>query len=199
MAAAVVAFVLPAELGWTVRGVAGWDAGLLALLGLPWRIILRSDPEMTRERAAAEDPGSSGILLIALVASTVSLAAAIVVLRRPEDFAPTGGASVLVGLGAAAVAGAWALVHTAFALHYARLYYREDGDPGGLDFAGGEAPDDLDFAYVAFSVGMTYQAGDVAISDRGLRRAVLAHALLSFAYNTAVLALAVSVVFGRVR
>jgi uncharacterized membrane protein len=98
----------------------------------------------------------------------------------------------------AAVAAAWLLAHTAFALHYAHLYYRYRGRPGGLTFAGG-APDDGDFAYFSFTIGMTYQTADVTITGRGLRRVALAHALLAFVFNTLILALAVNVLFGHLQ
>jgi uncharacterized membrane protein len=95
-----------------------------------------------------------------------------------------------------AVVGAWAMMHTAFALHYAHLYYVDDGRQGGLEFAGG-APDDLDFAYFAFGIGMTYQVADVTVVDRGIRRMVLLHSVLSFGFNTAILALVINLVFAK--
>lgn len=185
------------DVGWAVRAVAGWDAALVVLLVLPWRVILRSGPAETRKRAAREDPGAVGTLVVSLIASFVGLAATIVLLRRPERFVAAGWDDLLVGLGLLAVVGSWISMHTAFSLHYAHLYYRDDGDQGGLAFAG-EPPDDLDFAYFAFGVGMTYQVSDVSVTDRGIRRVVLGHSLLSFAFNTAILALAINLLFGRV-
>jgi uncharacterized membrane protein len=77
------------------------------------------------------------------------------------------------------------------------LYYRDDGDgEGGLEFPGREAPAYFDFAYFAFTVGMCFQVSDVTVSSRNLRRAVLGHALLSFAYNTAIIAVAINLVIG---
>lgn len=184
---------------WPVSAVAGWDAGLLVLLALTWRMILRSDAAQTRRRAELADPGKAAVFAITVIASVVSLAVAVQLLRDPETFETPDRADLLVGLGVAAVAGAWILVHTAFTLHYAHLYYRDDGTPGGLEFPGGEAPDDLDFAYFAFIIGMTFQTADVDISDRALRRTALWHGLLGFVFNTAILALAVSLLFGRLQ
>jgi uncharacterized membrane protein len=192
----LVGAAVPAEVGWSIRAVAGWDAALVVLLGLPWRVILRSDPETTRLRAAREDPGAVGTLAIALFASGVSLSATVILVRRPERFTPPGWEELLVALAVTAVAGAWVLMHTAYALHYAHLYYLDDGDPGGLAF-GDEPPDDLDFAYVAFGIGMTFAVSDVAVTDRGIRRVVLGHAVLAFGFNTAILALAINLIFGR--
>ena len=193
--AAIVALALPASVGWAIRAVAAWDAALLALLGLPWLVILRSDAEQTHARAAAEDPGDLGILAITLAASGFALAATVVLMSRPNAYTPRRWEGLLVGLGIVAVAGAWALLHTAFALHYARLYYAPDV-PSGLEFADGP-PDDLDFAYFAFGIGMTFAVSDVSVSRRELRRVVLLHAVLSFAYNTTILALAINLIIGR--
>ena len=101
------------------------------------------------------------------------------------------------GKGAVAVFIAWLLTHTAYALRYAHLYYRDDEEGvGGLQFPGDGPPDAFDFAYFAFTIGMCFQVSDVVISSRQLRRAALFHGCLSFAYNTAVLALALNIGFG---
>ncbi len=98
-----------------------------------------------------------------------------------------------------AVVFAWLLTHTACTLRYAHLYYRDDREGvGGLTFPGERPPDYLDFAYFAFTVGMCFQVSDVTITSRLIRRAVTGHALLSFAYNTAVLALALNLLTGLV-
>ncbi len=96
-----------------------------------------------------------------------------------------------------AVASAWALVHTTFALHYARLYYPdpEEGEPSGLDFPGSQKPDYFDFAYLSFMIGTAFQGSDVEVSSGPMRRVVLAHAVLSFIFNTVILALVINVVF----
>jgi uncharacterized membrane protein len=189
--------LVPGAPGWTVRLVAGWDAGAVAFTVLAWAIILRSNVVRTRKRAAAQDPGRSAVWGTVLVASTVSLFAAVAVLRRAKTLAPTETASLVV-LCLAAVVAAWTLTHTAYTLRYAHLYYREDdGDgEGGLCFPGGASPCYFDFAYFAFTVGMCFQVSDVTITSPAIRRAVLGHSLLSFAYNTAILALALNLTFG---
>jgi uncharacterized membrane protein len=196
--ALVVALLLPATLDWTVRAAAGLDAAMLAVLGRLWALILRSDAAATRRRAAVEDPGRVGVLVVTLLVSLAGLVAAIVLIRRPEDFAPLDQSGWLIGLGVVGVAAGWLLMHTAFTLHYAHLYYRDRGRPGGLTLAGGP-PDDRDFAYFSFTIGMTYQTADVTITERPLRWATLAHALLAFIFNTLILALAVNVLFGRLQ
>jgi uncharacterized membrane protein len=94
---------------------------------------------------------------------------------------------------------AWLVTHTAFTLRYAHLYYREDREGiGGLEFPGGARPNYFDFAYFAFTIGMCFQTSDVCISSSQLRRAALLHALVSFAYNTLILALVLNLVFALV-
>jgi uncharacterized membrane protein len=195
-AGAAVYALLPADLAVAVRAVAAWDAGVLVLLGRWWAGILRSDPARARRRAAADDPGRLAVLVIALVASAVSLAAATALLRQPAAFVSPEQDRLLLAVAVVAVAGAWVLTHTAFTLHYAHLYYRAARSSGGLTFDDGP-PDDLDFAYFAFTIGMTYQTADVTVTQRALRRTVLGHGVLSFVYNTVILALAINVLFGR--
>ena len=179
---------------WAVALVAGWDAATLLMLVLSWAIIVRSDAEATRARAAAEDPGRTAVWVLVCVASAVGLFASAVVLRGAKGIAPEASGE-LVALCLAAVGSAWALTHTAFTLRYAHLYYRTRDGEGGLEFPGNEPPDDLDFSYFAFTIGMCFQVSDVVVTSRVIRRTVLVHALLAFAYNTAILALALNLFF----
>ncbi|MGH9277374.1 MAG: DUF1345 domain-containing protein, partial [Acidimicrobiales bacterium] len=86
---------------------------------------------------------------------------------------------------------AWAVVHSVYTLRYARLYYQEGG---GIDFSQAADPDYRDFAYVAFTIGMTYQVSDTEVASRSIRHTVLRHALLSFVFGTAILAVTINVV-----
>jgi uncharacterized membrane protein len=97
-----------------------------------------------------------------------------------------------------AVAGSWLLTHTAYTLRYAHLYYRDDDEgEGGLAFPGDDVtPAYFDFAYFALTIGMCFQVSDVTISSHQIRRAVLSQALLSFVYNTVILAVALNLVLG---
>jgi uncharacterized membrane protein len=105
-------------------------------------------------------------------------------------------ARVGVALCAIGVVAAWALLHTSFALYYAHLYYRSGQSPGGLVFPGDQDPDAADFAYYAFTVGTTFAASDVSVVSRTMRRKTLIHSVLSFFYNTAILALVFNLVLG---
>lgn len=178
------------------RCVAAWDAGSLLLLSWMWMTITRSDVDETRRRAGSEDPGRTLSWLISLGSSAFSLFAATVVLRQAKSLSPHQSA-VLVGFSLAAILSAWALTHSSYAFRYAHLYYRDDGGgEGGLEFPGKDEPNDFDFAYFAFTVGMCFQVSDVTVSSRLIRRAVLGQALLSFIYNTTILAIAVNLVVG---
>jgi uncharacterized membrane protein len=184
------------SLSWPVRVVAGWDGAVVTLLALAWSIIWTCDAERTRRRAAAEDPGRTAVWVLVLLSSVFSLFAAAVVLRQAKALAPQSEV-LFVGLCLGAVVGAWLLTHTGFTLRYAHLYYRDDAEGvGGLTLPGDEPPDDFDFAYFAFTVGMCFQVSDVVVSSRQIRRLVLFQAMLSFAYNTVILALALNLVFG---
>jgi uncharacterized membrane protein len=194
--ALAAALVVPPGVGGAARAAAAWDAATLAPLGLPWWVILRADPAATRRRAAAADAGRVALLLSAVGTSAGALATAVLLFRAPPGSTPRTD-WWQVGLGLWALTSAWVFLHTAYALHYAHLYYR-DGDargaggaPGALRFPGGP-PAELDFAYFAFTVGMTFQTSDVTVASGAMRRTVLGHAVLAFGFNTVILALAVS-------
>jgi uncharacterized membrane protein len=179
--------------GWAFRLVTGWDAGLLVLLGLAWSIIFRYGPEETKRRAARVDPGRTLVWVVVVVASMASLFAATAVVRYAKPLAPHA-SQALVILALLAVAEAWMGVHTAYTFRYAHLYYREDGQTGGLRFPDDAAPADIDFAYYAFTVGMCFGATDVFLTETRFRRATLGHALLSFFFNTGILAMTLNLI-----
>jgi uncharacterized membrane protein len=193
--AAALALAVLGE-GWPLRLVAGWDAFAVTQLALAWAVIWREDAAQTRARAAAEDPGRRLVWVLTVLASSASLFAAVVVLRQAHHLAP-GRAAAWLALCLAAVASAWLLTHTSWALRYAHLYYGgAHRDAGGLEFPGGGAPDQLDFAYFAFTVGMCFQTSDVAIVSPRIRRAALFHGAQSFAFTTAIIALALNLAIG---
>jgi len=197
---AVVVGVLAAALfsnghSWVFRLLLGWDAGALALLSFTWGFILTADPHETRCRAASADPGRTATWVLVLIASGFSLLAGAFVLRNlhKTPLASEG----LLPLCLISVVVAWTLTHTSYTLRYAHLYYREDGEgEGGLVFPGERKPSDFDFAYFAYTVGMCFQVSDVAVTSPQIRRAVLGHAVLSFLYNTVILALALNLFLG---
>ena len=189
-------WIVPARFGNAFRVVAGWDAAALSMGALAWAADLSRRRGTDGGHAANDDPGRRAVWIIAILASGFSLFATAVVLRGARMCAVEARTPFVV-LCLVAVASAWALTHTAYTLRYAHLYYRDDGDgEGGLTFPGKDPPALIDFAYFAFTIGMCFQVSDVAITSRLIRRAVTAHAVLSFAYNTAILATAVTLIVG---
>ena len=191
---ALVSSVMRGRADPQLRLLSAWNGGLLTLLIASWIPLLRSTPAFARARAA--DPGGFGILTVAVVASIACLLGTIVALTDPNPIGSFVLTRIEVAQALLAVVGGWLLMHTAFALHYARLYYGGP-EPGGLVFPG-EAPDDVDFAYFAFGIGMAFQVSDVTTTSRAMRRSVLLHAVLAFASSSAILALTINRLAGRV-
>ena len=196
--AAVVYWLTPASQHFLIHLVAAWDAFALVSLGLLWAAIVTADAAHIRAIVRTEDPGrvwSFVFILAAALASLLAVVALLDVMRTAQHGTP-GRYAVLSVVG---VLTAWLLVHTLFTLRYAHLYY-DPGQAGGegvLLFPGADTdPDYLDFAYFSFVIGMTAQTADISISGRLHRRLALLHGLISFGFNTAVVALTVSAVAG---
>ncbi len=174
----------------------GWDTAGLTLLALAWALFVGADAPDTQSRAAEEDPGRTLVYVIVVLTSLVSLLAATVLVATIHGL-EGGSRHLLAGLCLVAVVLAWALTHTAFTFRYAHLYYREDAEGvGGVDFPGEQPPTYFDFAYFAFTVGMCFQVSDVCVTSTQIRRSVLLHAVISFAYNSIILAFVLNLVFG---
>jgi len=153
--------------------------------------ILRQDADQTAHRATTTDPDRTLTDLLLLTAAVASLAAVGTVLVEAAQL--QGSAEGLrVGLGLASVVLSWAMVHTIYTLRYAHLYYA--GPDGGIDFNGSGPPTYHDFAYLAFTIGMTFQVSDTAIKAADIRRAALRHALLSYLFGTGILASTINLV-----
>jgi uncharacterized membrane protein len=188
---------LRALFSWRVAMLGGWSAGGFALLWLAWHNIRSCGPEQTRERAAADDPGRHAVYALVIATSAASLLAATALVGHAGEARP-GESLLLLALCLSTVALAWTMTHTAFALRYAHLYYREDDEGvGGVEFPGGAPPCFEDFAYLAFTIGMCFQVSDTAITSRQFRSTILVQAALSFFYNSAILAFVLNLVFGR--
>jgi uncharacterized membrane protein len=185
--------VAPWPIAATTRALLAWDVAGLVLVGVAGLLITRSDARETRRRAAAYDPGRRVVWILVLIASTLSLLAATIVVRQGHEDTR----SLHVALCVATVVISWLVTHSAFTLRYAHLYYRDAARAGGIELPGGEPPDDLDFAYFAFTIAMCFQVSDATISRREIRRTALGQALLAFLYNTVILALALNLIVGQ--
>ncbi|MFO0742225.1 MAG: DUF1345 domain-containing protein [Labilithrix sp.] len=190
-AGTLATLLTPGTVPWHVRSMVGWDAGALLYATLAWLMILRATPTHTAQRAAQEDPGRRLVFFIAIGSSIYSLFAAVAVLKELKQL-PSAQVPVWTGLALAAVALSWIVTHTSFTLRYAHMFYRKTGPSECLQFPGTKTPSDLDFAYFAFTIGMCFQVSDVVITSLRVRRAALMHALVSFGFNTTILALSLN-------
>jgi uncharacterized membrane protein len=174
-----------------------WNIGGLVLFGLSWQLIGTYDSRATRARASSEDPGRTMVYVGIVLTSAISLLAATALAPSARSLPPPFSHWV-TALSLAAVSLAWALTHTSFTFRYAHLYYREDAEGvGGATFPGDHAPTYFDFAYFAFTIGMCFQVSDVCVTSPQIRRAVLLHAVISFVYNSVILAFVLNLVFVR--
>jgi uncharacterized membrane protein len=187
----IVAFLLlPTSWRPVTRLLLGWDIFTALYLLLAFGMMLRSHVSHIRRNAVLQDDGRFLILMVTALGAFASIAAIVSELGAAQR-----GATEL-GLATGTIALSWAMVHTTFALHYAHDFYR-GAKPGGLAFpasdkSGGE-PDYWDFVYFSFVIGMTAQVSDVGITDKTIRRTATAHGVVSFIFNTALLALMVNI------
>jgi uncharacterized membrane protein len=175
---------------WSVAVLLGWDALTIEFLVWVWITIATMDGDATLALALAEDDSRVAADAIILGASIASLVAIFFTLSQA---ASAGGAHgvVLALLAVGSVILSWAAIQTTFTLMYARLYY---GEPrGGIDFEH-EHPDFRDFAYTAFTIGMTYQVSDTGVTQKRVRHVVTRHAVLSFLFGTTIIAVAINAV-----
>lgn len=195
----VVATVLGVAVALAVGNTAGWRfalAGWIVTAGVyvVWtRLILGGmDADETREYVTKEDPTRWVADAVIVSASVASLGGVGYVVAAASRSGPEAVEAAIVGI--LTVAASWFAVHTLFTVHYARLYYSDD--PGGINFHDPEPPRFRDFAYVAFTVGMTYQVSDTEIGLTSIRATVLRHALLSYLLGAVVLAVTINLVAG---
>ena len=179
--------------------IASWDTFSFFVLVSSWITILNTPQQKLRARAQAQDFGRTAIFIFVIVAACAALFA-VGFLVSVNKGAMRGHFTTQLILGLATVVFSWCVMHTAFGLRYAHTFYGDSDDPaedrhaGGLDFPGERVPDYFDFAYYAFVVGMTCQVSDVQITSRKMRRLTLLHSVLSFGFNTIILALLINTV-----
>jgi uncharacterized membrane protein len=177
---------------WEYAPLGGWDAAAVVFLVWVWVSIYGRDAQATANLAVREDPGRAWADVLLMLASVASLAAVAALLVQGGS--ADGAAKILAAsLGIVSVVISWTLVHTLFTLRYARMFYR---NKGGIDFNSDEAPRYSDFAYVAFTIGMTFQVSDNNFTSNEFRRVVLSHALLSYLFGAVILASAINLVVG---
>ncbi|HVM65188.1 MAG TPA: DUF1345 domain-containing protein [Acidimicrobiales bacterium] len=177
---------------WQAALAIGWDVTAVAWIGWTAVHVIPLGPDETRELAVAEDDSRATRDAMLVAASLTSLVGVVLVLLKAAT--ERGAAhTLLTALACGTVVLSWATVHLLFTLRYARLYY--DGG-GGIDFHDHRRPDYGDFTYVAFTLGMTYQVSDTDLTGKRIRMTALRHALLSYLFGTAVIAVTINVVAG---
>jgi uncharacterized membrane protein len=187
--ALAVFFFLPESRRLVTRALVGWDVFATIYLVLAYHMMVRCGHEHIKPSAILQDDGRVLILMVTQLGALASIAAIVFELGATNKSGPGMTLAVIT------IALSWTLVHTTFALHYAHDYYRRS-KPGGLQFPSGDTHDHADywdFVYFSFVIGMTAQVSDVGITDKIIRRTATVHGIISFVFNTALLALMVNI------
>jgi uncharacterized membrane protein len=187
VASAVAAAVLGAS---TLATLLGWDVAIAVYVAWVWAVTWRLDGHQTGIEADYVDPARAVADLLLLTAAVASLVAVGAVLASAKQYKAT--QDLRIALALASVVLSWALVHTVFMLRYARLYYT--GEDGGVDFKQDAPPAYSDFAYLSFTIGMTFQVSDTDLKETRFRRTALGHGVLSYAFATGIVAAAINLV-----
>jgi uncharacterized membrane protein len=195
----IVAVVLLRFVTWELATVGGWDAAALTFLMSVWPIIIRAEGSHVEQLATREDEtrgSATGLLLAASVASLLGVGFVLNLAGQAS-----GPLQVLfIAVAMLAVVLSWTVVNTVYTLRYAHLYFSPPAEGIDLgDSAAQKRPDYREFAYVAFTIGMTYQVSDTAVRDPRIRRTVLSHALLSYVFGVVIVAGAINLIAGLVR
>jgi uncharacterized membrane protein len=196
-------FLTPATLDTSSRFLIGWNVAIvifIVLVGIMWA---RSTHETMRRRAKELDEGRRTVLILAMAAALCSLIAIVVELFNLKH-ATDAIVALNIGLAVSTIFTAWTFVHLIFTEHYAHGFYLErngeeakaeskDPERRGLRFPGQPMPDYVDFLYFSFTIGVANQTADIEIVSRGMRRLVLIHSVISYLFNTIILALTINI------
>ena len=180
---------------WQAAPLAGWDMACVTFLVWMWRSLWPADSDQTAQLAVREDssrPVADAVLLLAALVSLVGVGLVLVEGKAKGGPITPG---LALGLGIGSVVLSWAVVHTVFTLRYARLFYGE-GKAAGIDFNQTEPPRYSDFAYLAFTIGMTFQVSDTDLKNARIRATVLRHMWLSYLFGTVIIAMTINLVAG---
>ncbi|HEO1800720.1 TPA: DUF1345 domain-containing protein [Acinetobacter baumannii] len=182
---------------WSTILLASWNGSISLYLLHVWKLMRSADHSQMQQQAKNQDESKWVIMLIVLLAITMSLVAILVQLSQ----LPSGHYEKLghVALALLTIISAWLFMHTVFALHYAHDFYMalsRNEENGGLDFPGTEHPTYPDFLYFSYIIGTSAQTADVSITNKHMRLLNLFHAVLSFGFNTTILAICINVAAG---
>jgi uncharacterized membrane protein len=189
LGAILVAIVGP----WWLVPLTAWDVAAFVLLVWTWRLLWPLNPKETARHATTESPNRLNSDLLLLGGSIVSLAAVGLVLVRASSESGLD-KGLLVGGSVISILLSWSVVHSVFTLRYAKLFY--EGSPAGVDFNEETSPDYGDFAYLALTIGMTFQVSDTDLTTKAMRRLALKHALLSYMLGALIIATTINLIAG---
>ncbi len=195
--------LLPSAMPLDIRILTGWTSGVLFFLTLVYLMISSASSTTTCYRAQRQEAQPSAVFLLVVITACTSIFA-IGLMQANNKSIPEPELAIEVGLSLLAILCSWFLTHISFALHYATCYYRVDHlslnkeHSGGLDFPGEGSLDYWDFMYFAFTLGMTSQTSDVAITSMSMRRLVLGHAIVSFFFYMVILGSSINIATGLI-
>jgi uncharacterized membrane protein len=177
----------------------GWDTFSLCMIVMSWITFFITKSKQIREQAKVQDPKRSIVFTIILISTFASVLAVILLIVTKKQ--GNNGASWRLPVAILGMLLSWFLIHTVFALRYAHIYYgdhktKPNTHAGGLEFPGEENPEYLDFAYYSFVLGMTFQVSDVQVTSKRLRNLALLQGLISFGFNTIMIALTINLIAG---
>lgn len=198
--AAVVFFLIPRDQILSTRLLISWNIGTWLYFVLTAFLMADATDQTIRYRAEQTDEGKFTILALTTLAAAAATGAIFAELNVTKDLKGLD-KDLHLALAAATIVSAWVFIHLTFALHYAHEFFDETlAQPGekpqlrgGIEFPGCENPDYWDFLYFSFIIGVASQTADVAISSKVIRRTSLAHSILAFFFNSAILALTINI------
>jgi uncharacterized membrane protein len=190
-AGVVLAIPVAAVSSWWMYPLLAWDFAGVIYASAQWWVIWRRDAASTKRLAVREDPTRAIADLLVQAAAVASLAAVGVVLGQA---ARRHGAEqvLLAAFGVVSIVLSWVVVHTVYTLRYARVYYRPP--EGGIQFGGSEPPRFSDFAYLSFTLGMTFQVSDTSLETNQIRKLALGQCLLSYLFGTVIVGATVNLI-----
>ncbi|TCR81587.1 DUF1345 domain-containing protein [Rhizobium sp. BK376] len=173
--------------------LASWNVGAAVYIVLTWYRMLTADVRRIRRRSADLDFSDSLVLALSILAALASIAGIALELTGVKDAAP-GAAAAQAGVAFLTILISWVFLHTLFTTHYAHRFYADPGAKPAIIFPEHiDEPIYWDFLYFSFIIGVAAQTADVAIATMPMRRLALLHSVLSFLFNTTILALAINV------
>jgi uncharacterized membrane protein len=200
----LVFFVLPHDMRFATRSLIAWNVATLLYIALVGWMMVRSSEQSIRAHAAIEDEQQSVLLVVGTAAACAALAAIVSELGPVKDMTGFNKAAH-IGLVTGTILTAWTFIHLLFTVHYAHEYYGDEDDdlttPGvreGLRFPGDRNPTYPDFLYFSFVIGCASQTADVETVSSAMRRTTLAHGIISFFFNTVILALTINIGAGLI-